>query len=50
MPSTRRIRLNLVNYLMATKIDLGLLLNFGARSLEFKTKSRIYQPPDLHSS
>jgi GxxExxY protein len=39
----------LVNYLMATKIDLGLLLNFGARSLEFKTKSRVYQPPDLHS-
>jgi GxxExxY protein len=39
----------LVNYLMATKIDLGLLLNFGAQSLEFKTKSRLYPPPDLHS-
>jgi len=43
----------LVNYLSATKIDLGLLLNFGARSLEFKTKSRIYhpnqEPPDLQS-
>src|SRR5471030_2930130 len=29
----------LVNYLTATKIDYGLALNFGARSLEFKTKS-----------
>ena len=41
----------LVNYLTATKIDHGLLLNFGSRSLEFKTKSRIYSgpstPPDL---
>jgi GxxExxY protein len=34
----------LVNYLTATKIDQGLLLNFGTRSLEFKTKSRIYHP------
>jgi GxxExxY protein len=43
----------LVNYLTATKIDLGLLLNFGARSLEFKTKSRTYrpniEPPSLQS-
>jgi GxxExxY protein len=39
----------LVNYLNATKIDNGLLVNFGARSLEFKTKSRIYRPPDLQS-
>src|ERR1700677_4150771 len=43
----------LVNYLAATKIDLGLLLNFGTRSLEFKTKSRIYrpnlEPPNLQS-
>ena len=40
-------------YLAATKIDNGLLLNFGARSLEFRTKTRSYQScreaPNLHS-
>jgi|SRR5581483_11571641 len=30
----------LVNYLTATGKDVGLLLNFGARSLEFKKKFR----------
>ena len=30
----------LVNYLTATKIDFGLLLNFGAPSLQFKRKFR----------
>ena len=30
----------LVNYLMATGIDEGLLLNFGASSLEYKKKFR----------
>ena len=39
----------LVNYLKATRIPYGLLLNFGAASLEFKTKSRDYPPPDLHA-
>jgi len=43
----------LVNYLAAAQIESGLLLNFGARSLEFKTKSRVYQPqnesPNLQS-
>ena len=43
----------LVNYLAATGIEDGLLLNFGARSLEFKTKSRTYhpnpEPPNLQS-
>jgi GxxExxY protein len=34
----------LVNYLAATKIDTGLLLNFGAKSLEFKRKSRMLTP------
>jgi GxxExxY protein len=34
--------IQLVNYLAATKIDNGLLINFGARSLEFKTKVRDY--------
>ena len=31
----------LVNYLTATGIDIGLLFNFGAPSLEFKRKSRL---------
>jgi GxxExxY protein len=34
--------LQLVNYLAATRFDRGLLLNFGAKSLQFKTKSRLY--------
>ncbi|EEF59668.1 GxxExxY protein [Pedosphaera parvula] len=29
-----------VNYLTATKLDTGLLINFGAASLEFKRKFR----------
>jgi len=32
----------LVNYLTATKIDTGLLLNFGNRSLEIKRRTRGY--------
>ncbi|MCE0483017.1 MAG: GxxExxY protein [Methylacidiphilales bacterium] len=44
----------LVNYPAATGIEDGLLLNFGASSLEFKTKTRTYpaqqEPPNLHSS
>lgn len=32
----------LVNYLTATGIDTGLLINFGAESLQFKKKFRIY--------
>lgn len=32
----------LVNYLAVSKINRGLLLNFGAKSLEFKTKTRTY--------
>jgi GxxExxY protein len=43
----------LVNYLAAGKLDLGLLLNFGSSRLEFKTKTRIYsqkvEPPSLQS-
>lgn len=39
----------LVNYLTATKIEEGLLLNFGAPRLEFKRKFRTYHPPAPHS-
>ncbi len=35
--------IQLVNYLAVTRIDNGLLINFGARSLEFKTKVRDYE-------
>ena len=31
----------LVNYLTATGFDVGLLINFGAESLEFKRKHRL---------
>ena len=34
----------LVNYLTATGIELGLILNFGAERLEFKRKTRTYRP------
>jgi GxxExxY protein len=33
----------LVNYLAATKIEFGLLLNFGSGRLEFKRKTRTYR-------
>ena len=36
--------LQLVNYLTATGVDIGLLFNFGAERLHFKRKSRCYQP------
>ena len=35
----------LVNYLTATGVEDGLLLNFGAASLEFKRKYRTYRTP-----
>ena len=34
----------LVNYLQATGLDIGLALNFGAPSLQIKRKHRIYRP------
>jgi GxxExxY protein len=33
----------LVNYLVATQIETGLLLNFGAQRLQFKRKYRVYR-------
>jgi GxxExxY protein len=48
--------IQLINYLSAAQIEHGLLLNFGAKSLQFKTKHRISpseEPPigpiNLHS-
>ena len=35
-----------VNYLMATGLDIGLLINFGAESLEFKKKFRLRHAPN----
>jgi GxxExxY protein len=34
----------LVSYLTSTGLDIGLLLNMGAPSLQFKRKHRTYQP------
>jgi len=43
----------IVNYLTATGLDQGLLLNFGASSLQFKKKHREYKSqlpaPNLQS-
>ncbi|MEO5584356.1 MAG: GxxExxY protein [Flavobacteriales bacterium] len=39
----RKHEAQLVNYLTATGIDVGLLLNFGAESLDFKRKHRKYR-------
>ena len=36
----------LVNYLTATNINEGLLLNFGTTSLQYKKKFRTYQDAD----
>ena len=36
--------IQLVNYLTATGVEIGLLLNFGAEKLEFKRKHRTYHP------
>ena len=35
----------LVNYLTATGLDIGLLLNFGAQSLDFRRKTRVFKLP-----
>ncbi len=38
----------LVNYLQATGLDIGLLLNFGAPSLQIKRKHRVYKSSPVH--
>ena len=35
--------IQLVNYLTATGIDNGLIINFGSESLQFKRKFRVYK-------
>lgn len=35
--------IQLVNYLTATGIDHGLLINFGSEELQFKRKYRVYR-------
>jgi GxxExxY protein len=37
----------LVNYLVATGLEEGLLLNFGAERLEFKKKFRVRKPESV---
>lgn len=37
----------LVNYLSATNTEEGLLINFGASSLQFKKKYKSYKAPNL---
>ncbi len=37
----------LVNYLVATGKDIGLLINFGSQSLEFKKKFRVTKIEDI---
>ena len=39
----------LVNYLASSKIETGLLLNFGPKRLEFKTKTLNYKTPPSSS-
>lgn len=39
-----KFEVQLVNYLMATNLDVGLLLNFGKESLQYKRKVRLLNP------
>ncbi len=48
LKSVRRLleehEVQLVNYLTATKLDVGLLINFGPNGVEVKRKYRLYRP------
>lgn len=35
--------IQLVNYLTATGIEDGILINFGGEKIEYKTKTRLYK-------
>jgi len=41
--------IQLVNYLSATRIEHGIVINFGAPSLQFRTKNRTYSSPNSPS-
>jgi GxxExxY protein len=41
---TKAHEAQVVNYLTATGTDIGLLINFGASSVEIKRKHRVYKP------
>lgn len=41
---TREHEIQLVNYLTATKVETGLLINFGASSVQVRRKYRDYKP------
>lgn len=41
--------IQLVNYLAATGLEIGLLLNFGAPSLQIKRKYRTYRKKDFNT-
>jgi len=40
----------LVNYLTATGVDAGLLINFGSSSVKAKRKHRVHKPPREHQT
>ena len=42
-----QIQMQVINYLVATKFDVGLFLNFGKKSLEYK---RYVRPEKLQNS
>ena len=48
-PLSKAHEVQLVNYLVATGIDIGLLLNFG-QSVEIKRKHREYRPRSRNPS
>ena len=39
----KRVRSQLVNYLTATGIDDGILINFGSEKIEIRHRTRLYK-------